>query len=352
MQQPSMIRGRGATQNAEGRFAINRIELDADGQPLRHPQTEIRSEQAKRLINRITSPDVPSNLSINPYRGCEHGCVYCFARPSHSYLDLSPGLDFETKLTAKTNAVECFARELSKPGYRCESISLGINTDAYQPMERQLGLTRQLLEVALAFNQPMSIITKSTLILRDADLLEAMARRRLIHIAVSITTLDSELKRILEPRTAAGDARLRVVRELSGRDIPVSVMVAPVIPLINDKEMEHILMAAAEVGAKDASYILLRLPHELQQIFVDWLYQHFPQRAGHVIKRIEDMRGGRLYQNEFGERMRGSGIFAELLTQRFNLAYRKAGFDPAGIPPLDCSQFKVPSQPGDQLSLL
>lgn len=351
MHHSAMIRGRGVTQNAGGRFAINRIELDADDQPLRHPLTEIRSEQAKRLINRISSPDVPLNLSINPYRGCEHGCVYCFARPSHSYLDLSPGLDFETKLTAKTNAVECFKRELSKPGYRCESISLGINTDAYQPMERQLGLTRQLLEVALAFNQPMSIITKSALILRDADLLEEMAQRRLIHVAVSITTLDSELKRILEPRTAAGDARLRIVRELSARGVPVSVMVAPVIPLINDKEMEQILMAAAEAGAKDAAYILLRLPHELQQIFVDWLYQHFPQRAGHVIKRIEDMRGGRLYQSKFGERMRGSGIFAELLTQRFNLGYRKAGFDPTGIAPLDCSQFKVPSQAGDQLAL-
>lgn len=352
MQHASVFKGRGATSNAAGRFAITRVELDRDDAPLRHPDTQVRSESAKRIISRNQSPDVPANLSINPYRGCEQGCVYCFARPSHSYLDLSPGLDFETKLTAKTNAADCLRRELSKPGYQCEPIALGINTDAYQPIERDYGLSRQLLEVAVEFNQPISIITKSALILRDADLLAEMARRRLIQVAVSITTLDNDLKRILEPRTASPRARLRVVSELSRLGVPVSVMLAPVIPLINDREMERILFAAAQAGARNAAYILLRLPFELQHLFVDWLYQHFPLRAGHVVKRIEDMRGGRLYQSRFGERMRGQGIFAELLAQRFNLAYRKAGFHPEAIPPLDCSQFRVPMGSGDQLSLL
>lgn len=335
-----------------GRFAIAHVELDETGQPMEHPETEFRQETAKRVITRNQSPDVPFSLSVNPYRGCEQGCIYCFARPSHAYLDLSPGLDFETRISVKHNVAECFERELSLPSYRCEPITLGVNTDAYQPVEKRLGLTRRLLEIALAFGQPVSLITKSGLILRDKDLLSALAERNLLHVSVSLTTLDNELKRIMEPRAASPGMRLKVMRELSELNIPVTVLAAPVIPLINDSELEAILGAAAEAGATSASYVLLRLPHELTALFVEWLYQHFPQRAGHVIKRLEDMRGGKLYQSQFGERMRGSGIFAELIGQRFRLARKKAGLEQRRAPALDCTQFQVPARSGDQLTLL
>lgn len=350
-QASKVLKGRGSASTMEGRFAIRRIELDDSGEPLHHPRTELRAETAKSIISRNQSPDIPFNLSVNPYRGCEQGCVYCFARPSHAYLDLSPGLDFETKISAKLNAPECFEAELRKNSYRCESIVLGINTDAYQPAEKQLEISRQLLEIALAFRQPISIVTKSALILRDKDLLEEMAKHRLIHVAVSVTTLDNNLKRIMEPRTASAASRLRVISELRDIGIPVSALIAPVIPHINDSEMEAIIEAVADAGAGSVAYILLRLPHELTEIFVEWLHQHFPQRANHVIKRIEDMRGGRLYQSQFGERMRGAGIFAELLQQRFKIASRKAGFTGKTLPALDCSQFQVPAKAGDQLSL-
>ena len=336
------IKGRGSATNLPGRFSIRTVELDPDNEPVRHPQTQVREEIARSLITRNQSPDVPFTLSINPYRGCEQGCVYCFARPSHSYLDLSPGLDFETRLSAKINAAEVFAKELSRRSYRCEAIALGINTDAYQPIEKNLGITRALLQVALDFRQPVSIITKSALILRDTDLLAELASHNLVQVAFSVTTLDNELKRILEPRTASGATRIRVMKSLHQAGIPVSALIAPVIPLINENEIEAILAAVADAGARNASYILLRLPHEVAPLFCQWLEQHFPQRAEHVLSRLKSLRGGKLYNSAFGERMRGQGVFAELIRQRFAVAARRAGLNNTRSLTLDCSQFRVP----------
>jgi len=349
-QRPS-IKGRGCASNLPGRFATITVELEDAEASLPHPDTELRRETAKSLITRNQSPDVPFRLSINPYRGCEHGCVYCFARPSHAYLDLSPGIDFETRLSLKHNAPALFEQELRKAGYRCEPIALGVNTDAYQPVEKEQGIVRRLLEVALEFRQPMSIITKGRLILRDLDLLAEMARRGLLHVAVSVTTLDNGLKRILEPRAASPGARLQVIRELSAAGVPVTALVAPVIPVINEDELEAIVAAVGKAGAHSAGYILLRLPHEVAPIFSEWLQLHFPQRADHVLSRLASMRGGKLYDSRFGVRMTGQGPFAELIRQRFQLALRKAGLGSGKSFDLDCSQFKPPLQSGDQLAL-
>ena len=345
------IKGRGTGSRLPSRFAIHVIELDETGEPSRNPLTELHRETAKSLITRNSSPDVPFKLSINPYRGCEHGCIYCFARPSHAYLDLSPGIDFETRLSVKHNAPELFERELRKPGYRCEPIALGINTDAYQPVEKEQGVVRRMLEIALAFNQPLSIITKSGLILRDLDLLARMAERRLIHAAVSTTTLDNDLKRILEPRTAAPTVRLKVIRELTAVGVPVTALIAPVIPQINEHELEGIVEAVADAGAESAGYILLRLPREVEPLFVEWLHQHFPERANHVLNRLQDMRGGKLYDSRFGKRMTGEGVFAEMINQRFHLALRKSGLDGRRTTDLNCGDFCPPGRSGDQLGL-
>jgi DNA repair photolyase len=349
---PKAIKGRGSRANIPGRFEIRQVELDADNEVVAAPTTEFRMETARSIITRNASPDVPFTLSVNPYRGCEQGCIYCFARPSHAYLDLSPGLDFETKISVKHNAAALFEQELRQPGYRCEPIALGINTDAYQPAEKTQEISRQILDVARQFKQPISIVTKSALILRDKDLLAEMARENLIHVAVSLTTLDNRLKRILEPRAADASSRLRVISELRAAGVPVSVLIAPVIPLINEREMEQIIEAASDAGATSVAYILLRLPNEVAPLFIDWLYQHFPQRAGHILARIKDMRGGQLYNSRFGERMKGQGIFAELISQRFHLAAKKFGMNIRSSEPLDCSQFSPPIQAGDQLSLL
>lgn len=345
------FKGRGTASTLPGRFATSVTELNDDGEPAPNPATTLTRETAKSLITRNRSPDVPFNLSVNPYRGCEHGCVYCFARPSHAYLDLSPGIDFETKLTVKHNAAELLATELRKPGYNCEPIALGINTDAYQPVEKEQGVVRQMLEVALAFRQPVSIITKSALILRDIDLLVPMAAQRLVQVGISVTTLDNNLKRIMEPRTAAPAARLKVIRELKAAGVPVSVLIAPVIPLINDHELESIVQAVSEAGADVAAYIMLRLPHEVAPLFVEWLHQHFPDRADHVLNRIKDLRGGKLYNSEFGKRMTGEGIYADLINQRFHLALKKADLAGRKMPPFNCSAFKPPPQRGEQLGL-
>lgn len=346
------IKGRGTASPLAGRFAITTIELDETGEPLPNPATELRQETAKSILTRNTSPDIPFRLSLNPYRGCEHGCVYCFARPSHAYLDLSPGIDFETKLSVKHNAAALFEQALRKPGYQCEPIALGINTDAYQPVEKEQGVVRKLLEIALAFKQPVSIITKSGLILRDLDLLTQMAEHNLIQVAVSVTTLDNDLKRILEPRTASPAMRLKVIRELRAAGVPVTALIAPVIPLINEHELENIVAAVSDAGVQSAGYILLRLPHEVAPLFVDWLHQHFPQRAGHVISRLCAMRGGKLYDSQFGVRMTGQGIFAELINQRFHLALRKHKLSGKRLNDLNCSDFYPPLQSGDQLQLL
>lgn len=350
-QPPLLIKGRGTGSTLQRRFTTSTIELEPSDTPIMAPQTEVRRVQAKTIISRNHSPDVPHQQSINPYQGCEHGCIYCFARPTHAYLDLSPGLDFETKLVAKVNAAELFTKELSHPNYRCQPIAIGINTDAYQPIEKELGITRQLLEVALAFKQPVSIITKSSLILRDLDLLTKLAEQGLFHAAVSITTLDNDLKRRLEPRTASGQTRLNVVKTLTEAGIPVTVLAAPMIPFINDAELERIIFAAADAGAQSAHYMMLRLPHELGELFEEWLQQHFPDRANHVLNRIRDLRGGALNDAQFDRRMTGVGVYADLMRQRYQVTMNKAGLTGERHLPLTTSLFSVPPQSGDQFSL-
>ena len=305
------------------------------------PETCITSVTARSIITRNQSPDVGFNLSVNPYQGCEHGCVYCFARPTHAYHDLSPGLDFETRIFAKSNAVELLTKELSARTYHCEPIAIGVNTDAYQPAERTLLITRGLLETCLQFRQPVILITKSKLILRDLDILREMAARQLVRTSVSVTTLDNELKRRLEPRTAGPVVRLEVIRKLAQSDIPVSAMVAPVIPKINDHEIERILVAVAENGAWNASYVLIRLPREVEPLFRDWLNVHYPHRADSVMRAIASCGGGKVYDSTFYKRMRGEGLIARMIARRFNVGRRRQGLDRAS-PPLDTHQFRPP----------
>lgn len=340
-QQP--IRGRGTSSNIDHRFAHRTVVYDPAADEKRpRPGTEIIPTRARSIITRNNSPDVGFDLSVNPYQGCEHGCVYCFARPTHAYHDLSPGLDFETKILAKTNAVELLTKELSAASYRCEPIALGINTDAYQPAERSLQITRALLKTCLEFGQPIVLITKSTLVLRDLDLLRELARRNLARVSVSVTTLDDELKRRLEPRTAGPAARLKVIGELSAAGVPVSAMVAPVIPRINDHEMEHILEAVAEKGAMSASYVLLRLPNEVAPLFREWLTAHYPDRADAVMRAIASCRGGKAYDASFHTRMRGEGLIADMIARRFRVARRRLGLD-RDRAPLNTQAFQNPS---------
>lgn len=309
-------------------------------------------DRARSVITSNNSPDVGFEVSINPYRGCAHGCVYCFARPTHSYLGLSPGLDFETKLFYKADAVNILEAELAKPKYVCKTIALGINTDGYQPLEKRLQVTRGILAVLTRCRHPVTIVTKSALIIRDLDLLADLAKDKLVSVMVSVTSLTNDIKRTLEPRTASPQARLRVIQQLSEAGVPVGVLVAPVIPAITDHEIEDIMAAAKEAGASRAGYVLLRLPHELKIIFREWLAQHYPDRAKHVMSLINQSRGGKDYDSEFGTRMRGTGPYAELLRTRFDLAKRKLGF--AGAEEryeLDTSLFRPPKGPTPQLSL-
>ncbi|VXB48746.1 Radical SAM domain protein [Pseudomonas sp. 8BK] len=345
-------RGRGTASNPHNRFASQRIIATDDGWLQEVPPsraTEVRSETAKSIITRNQSPDLPFDRSLNPYRGCEHGCIYCYARPSHAYWDLSPGLDFETKLIAKTNAVALLEQQLSKPGYVCAPINLGSNTDPYQPIERQHLLTRNSLKVLLDYRHPVTIVTKGALILRDLDLLTELAQQRLVGVMISLTTLDDELKRIMEPRAAAPAARLRAIRVLRDKRIPVGVLCSPMIPMINDMELEHLLTAAKEAGAQSANYMLLRLPREVAPLFEEWLQAHYPQRAEHVLSLIRQSRGGALYDSRFGQRFRGEGAFAELLAQRFSLASKRLGLNRREAFNLDCTRF---CPPGGQLALL
>ena len=352
MSAPIPPRGRGTASNPHNRFAPTRSQAEDDGwfqaetPPCR--ATEVRAERAKTVITRNQSPDVGFDRSVNPYRGCEHGCIYCFARPTHAYWDLSPGIDFETRLIAKTNLAERLEEQLSKPGYVPQPIALGINTDAYQPIEREQRLTRQALEILLRYRHPVHLITKSSLILRDLDLLQELAARNLVSVALSLTTLDDELKRIMEPRTASPGARLRTLRELRQAGVPVAALVAPIIPMINDMELERILEAARDAGASSAGYVLLRLPLEIAELFEEWLRVHFPERAEHVMSLIRQSRGGKHYDSRFGTRMRGEGAFADLLAQRFALARKRLGLERRDFV-LDCSQF---APPGRQLALL
>ena len=348
-------KGRGATSNLQGRFERDeRARVDDGWQPLvghldpddapPRIETSVSIERARSILSHNQSPDIPFGVSLNPYRGCEHGCVYCFARPTHAYLELSPGLDFETKLFAKANAAEVLRETLAKPSYRCEAIALGVNTDAYQPIERELRITRDVIQVLHDCDHPVGLITKSTLIERDIDLLAPMAAKNLVVAAVTITTLDADLARKLEPRAATPSRRLRTIRTLAEAGIPVGVSVAPMIPFITDDHMEQILEAAREAGASYASYIVLRLPNELNAVFQDWLMAHFPDRAQRVMNRIRDLHGGHDYRADFATRMRGTGIWADLLRQRFYKAADRLGFSYHRYNELvlDTSQFKPP----------
>ncbi|WP_454756872.1 PA0069 family radical SAM protein [Cupriavidus campinensis] len=354
---PVARKGRGAVSNLQGRFERDQREAFDDGwapadddpapaDDALPPKlvTQVTLEQARSILSRNASPDIPFDVSLNPYRGCEHGCIYCFARPTHAYLDLSPGLDFETKLYAKTNAAERLREELSKPSYRCETIALGVNTDAYQPIEREQRITRSLLEVLHETDHPVALITKSSLIERDIDLLAPMAAKRLAVGAVTITTLDTGIARTLEPRAATPARRLRTIRELTDAGIPVGVSVAPIIPFVTEPDLERVLEAAREAGAVYANYIVLRLPWEVSPLFQEWLEAHFPDRAERVMNRVREMRGGKDYDADFASRMRGTGIWADLMRQRFYKTAERLGFRYNRFE-LDTSRFRPPPRP-------
>jgi DNA repair photolyase len=356
-QRDQVHKGRGAALNIEGRFERWQREAFDDGwmdapqaggeDDVAAPKTTVSIERAKSIISTNDSPDIPFRYSVNPYRGCEHGCIYCFARPSHAYLGLSPGLDFETRLFAKTNAPELLRAELSKPGFRSDVIAFGVNTDAFQPTEKKLEITRKCLEVVSEFNQAVGLITKSALIERDIDILQSLAARKLVHVAISVTTLDHHLSRYLEPRTAAPTRRLQTIRRLADAGIPVSINIAPVIPFLTDHELETLLERGRDAGASSAGYLLLRLPWELKDLFRHWLEQHFPLKAAHVMSRVQEMRGGSDNDPNFGSRMVGDGVFARLLAQRFAKACARVGLltrGQRGIEHLDTHRFAVPGR--------
>jgi len=349
-------KGRGAVSNRAGRFARDKREAAADDwaeelDALPRLATAVRAEAAKSIISRNQSPDVPFEQSINPYRGCEHGCVYCYARPTHSYLDLSPGLDFETRLYFKQNAGELLEAELRKPGYVCKPITIGANTDPYQPIEREHRITRRLLQTMLEYRHPVSLITKGALIERDLDVLSDLAGQGLVSVHVSVTSLDPELKRTLEPRAASASARLRMIERLAAAGVPVGALIAPVIPALTDHELEAIVERVAAAGAKSAGYVLLRLPFEVAGLFVEWLEAHYPERARHVMSLVRQSRGGKDYDSTWGARMRGSGQFAELIENRFRLACRRYGLDRRREDALRTDGFRLLPREGDQMGL-
>lgn len=343
-------KGRGAPDNREGRYEKRTVELEDDGWAPDEPEddrrvaTTVTDEHARSLIQTNDSPDNGPGATINPYRGCEHGCIYCYARPSHSYLGLSPGLDFETRLFAKANAADTLRKELSKPGYRPQPIMLGANTDAYQPVERKRGVTRGILEVLAETRHPVYIITKNALVERDLDLIVPMARDGLAGVTLSVTTLDADIARRMEPRASAPARRIEAIRRLTAAGVPTGVNTAPVVPFLTDSELETILETAAAAGAIRAGYVLLRLPWELKGLFREWLDTHFPLKAKHVMSRMRQMRDGHDYDSRFGTRMRGEGPYAELLAQRFRKACQRLGLNRARRA-LDCSKFRPPAGP-------
>lgn len=376
---PAALRGRGAVTNVRHRFQRDdRVQVDdgwsASGLPADFvdavpdispkvipilpdarlapaaPKTTVTAEEARKILSRNDSPDIPFDVAVNPYRGCEHGCVYCYARPTHSYLGYSPGLDFETRLVAKANAVQALRAEISRPGYKPSPINIGSATDAYQPIERDWRLTRGMLELMLETRHPVTIVTKNALVARDLDLLAALAEQKLVVAYMSITTLDAGMARTLEPRAAAPWRRLEAVRNLTDAGVPVGVLVAPVIPFINDDAMEHILQESKAAGAHYASYTVIRLPWEVKTLFEDWLNAHYPDRAQRVLHRIEDLRNGRRNDPNFGSRMRGTGIWADLLRQRFAVATRKLGLNRHRLA-LDTDRFQPPLAAGGADSL-
>jgi DNA repair photolyase len=345
-----VAKGRGATLQIEGRFeGVVRERVDdgwgAADEELPPFKTTVMVDSAKSVIQRNDSPDLPFSQSLNAYRGCEHGCIYCYARPSHAYLNLSPGLDFETRLFAKPDAAKLLRAELAKPSYQCSPIALGSNTDPYQPIEREWRITRQILEVLAEYKHPVSIVTKSALVERDLDLLTRLARDDLVQVFISVTTLDMELARNMEPRASSPRRRLQAIQSLNDAGVPCGVMAAPVIPFLTDAELEHVLQAAHQHGARSAGYTLLRLPYELKDLFKDWLSTHYPLKAEHVMSRMREMRGGRENDPEFGSRFRGQGLFADLLERRFRMACERMGFNLEDRP-LDTGLFKPPSRDG------
>lgn len=355
------VRGRGATFNPGNRFRRETREACDDGwatstlasddtsdtipgdAPARQLRTTVTLQQSRTIISRNDSPDIPFTQSINPYQGCEHGCIYCYARPSHAYLDLSPGLDFETRLFAKPNAAALLRAELARPGYACDPITLGSNTDPYQPIEREWKITRSILEVLAAHEHPFTIVTKSALVERDLDLIAPMAAKNMARVYFSITSLDRDLARTLEPRASAPPRRLQALRTLADAGVPVGVLVAPVIPQLNDKDLEAILEAAAAAGATSAGWIMLRLPLEVAPLFRAWLDEHYPLRAAHIMSLVQQLRGGRDNQSAFGTRMRGTGTYADLIARRFDLAVKRFRLGGHRAEPFDTSRFRPPA---------
>lgn len=351
---------RGAISNPTGRFErfrIERIAEEADVWDRLDPEwepppvrTTLTPEVTRTIITRNDSPDIPFDRSINPYKGCEHGCVYCFARPTHAYLGLSPGLDFETRIFTKPDAAKLLRAELGRPGYKCAVMALGSNTDPYQPAERELRITRAILEVLAEHDHPVGIVTKSTLVLRDLDILREMAKKSLASVMISITTLEGDLARRMEPRAAAPGRRLETVRAIAEARVPAGVLASPMIPGLNDTELERILEACARSGATSAGYTLLRLPLEIKDLFAEWLQEHYPSRASHVLSLVRDTRGGRLNDPSFGSRMRGTGAYAGLIRRRFEVACRRLGLNRSSVA-LDTTRFRAPRPPSDQHGL-
>ena len=344
-------RGRGALSNPQLRYARQQTERDAGQEDAPVRLSQLTAAHARSIISRNDSPDIPFRQSINPYQGCEHGCVYCYARPTHAWHDLSPGLDFESRILFKPNAARLLEHELAAPGYRCQPIALGANTDPWQPAEKRLRITRQILETLWKHRHPVMIVTKGALLERDLDLLGNFAAANLVSVRISLTSLDTATKRGLEPRAASPQVRLKLISQLAERGIPVGALIAPVIPAINDHELEDLLGAAADAGASSAGYVLLRLPLEVRPLFEEWLQTWHPMRAKHVMSLIHQAHDGRAYRAEFGLRQRGSGPYAALLSRRFEAALKRLGINNEE-PPLNCSAFIRPALPGQQLSLI
>lgn len=353
-------KGRGAVTNRSGRFESHDtawvddgwlLAEDLDGSGAPPPKTRLGVDGARKVITRNDSPDVPFDRSINPYRGCEHGCVYCFARPTHAYLGLSPGLDFETRLFWKPNAAALLVEELAKPSYRCAPIAFGTNTDPYQPVERQTEATRGLLSVLNEARHPYTIVTKNALVCRDLDLLVPAARENRVRVTISVTTLDRHLANKMEPRASTPEKRIAAIRRLVEAGVPTGVLVAPIIPALNDHEMEEILDRVVAAGASSAGYVMLRLPLEIRDLFHEWLTVHYPDRAERVLSLMRQSRNGSLYQAEFGKRMRGTGPIADLIADRFRLARRRHGLDNRRQSDLDCAAFVAPRRPSPQMDL-
>lgn len=351
---PDIRRGRAALSNDKGRYERLRHVDDWDGWDIPEPasiaRTEVSTENPRSAISYVRSPDLPFDRSLNPYRGCEHGCIYCFARPTHAWLGLSPGLDFETRLVARPDIAQVLERELRSRSYKVAPLAIGTNTDPYQPIEQRYGLMRGLLEVLTRFRHPVGIVTKGALIERDIDLMRPLAEQGLLRVGVSVTTLDADLSRRMEPRVPGPKRRLQTIRRLTQAGIPVRIMASPLVPALTDPELEAILTAGRDAGATAASWIMLRLPHEVAPLWQEWLQDNYPNRAARVMARLKEMHGGQVYDARWFHRMKGTGPYAEMVAQRFDLAVRRLGLRTT-LPPLRCDQFQVPAAPGDQLSL-